>query len=148
MGNGENYPLKSSTTCTFLPVFLVIEARKMRFQVLTAVRISRLVSWIETLYGFVGKNQCFEETYCLHLQSWSPEDQHWQEERWAGLLRNKNVYNISVGKPHVRNQFGNLVIKMMINKTDLRQAQCEGTDWTKLTQDFKTKVTASGFHNR
>jgi hypothetical protein len=44
----------------------------MRFEVLTAVKMSMLVFWVVMPCGLVGKYQRFGGTYCLHL--FSPED--------------------------------------------------------------------------
>jgi hypothetical protein len=41
----------------------------LRFEVLTAVKMSVLFFWVVTLCGLVGKYQRFGGTYCLHLQS-------------------------------------------------------------------------------
>jgi hypothetical protein len=41
----------------------------MRFQVVTAVKMSISVFWIVTPGGLVGKYQLFGGTYCLHLQA-------------------------------------------------------------------------------
>jgi hypothetical protein len=40
----------------------------MRFDVLTAVRMSMLLLWVVTPCELVGRYQRFGETYCLHLQ--------------------------------------------------------------------------------
>jgi hypothetical protein len=40
----------------------------MRFEVLMAVKMSMLVSWVVTPYGLVGRYQRLGGTYCLHLQ--------------------------------------------------------------------------------
>jgi hypothetical protein len=39
----------------------------MRFEVLTAVKMSMLVFWVVTPCGLVGRFQRFRKTYCLHL---------------------------------------------------------------------------------
>jgi hypothetical protein len=42
----------------------------MRFEVLTAVKMSMLLFWIVTPCGLVGRYQGFGGTYCFHLQGW------------------------------------------------------------------------------
>jgi hypothetical protein len=45
--------------------------------VLTVVKISMLVFWVEISCGLVGRHQSFGRTYCFHLQGcFYPEDQH------------------------------------------------------------------------
>jgi hypothetical protein len=46
------------------------EARKMRFGLLTAMKMSMVVFWVVTSCGLVGGCQRFGGTYCLHLQGW------------------------------------------------------------------------------
>jgi len=42
----------------------------MRSKVLTAMKMSVLIFWVVTPYGFVGKYQLYEGTYCFHLHGW------------------------------------------------------------------------------
>jgi hypothetical protein len=41
----------------------------MRFEILTAVKMSMMVFWVVTTYGLTGAYQCFEGAYCPHLQA-------------------------------------------------------------------------------
>jgi hypothetical protein len=40
----------------------------MRFEVLTAVKMSMLVLWVVTPFRLAGRYRRFGETYCLHLK--------------------------------------------------------------------------------
>jgi hypothetical protein len=40
----------------------------LRFEVLTALKMSILVKWVVTPCGLVGRYQRFGGTYCLHRQ--------------------------------------------------------------------------------
>jgi hypothetical protein len=42
----------------------------MRFDFLTEVKMSVVVFWVVTLFGFVDWYKRFGGTYCFHLQSW------------------------------------------------------------------------------
>jgi hypothetical protein len=46
----------------------------LRFEVITAGEMLMLVLWVVTLCGLVGRYQCFEGKYGLHLQV-SQEDE-------------------------------------------------------------------------
>jgi hypothetical protein len=48
--------------------FKTVKYSRMRFEVLTAVKMSILVFWVVTQCGLVGRYQRFGGTYCLHLQ--------------------------------------------------------------------------------
>jgi hypothetical protein len=48
----------------------------MRFDVLTAVKMSMLVLWITESCGLVRRYQCFGGKYCLCLQGYNPNDRY------------------------------------------------------------------------
>lgn len=54
-------------------VFIFIVVMYVRYEVLTVVKKVHIVFfWVMTLYSLVGEYQCFEDIYCLHLQSRNP----------------------------------------------------------------------------
>jgi hypothetical protein len=56
-------------TIQFSSIIIVIIQYSIRFEVLTAVKMSILVFWLATPSELVGRYQRFGEIYCLHLQS-------------------------------------------------------------------------------
>jgi hypothetical protein len=60
--------------------------RHVRFEVFTAVTIMMMLFWVLAPCGLVGRRQLFGETYCLHLQDFSPEDGD------SMFIRNVGIY--------------------------------------------------------
>jgi hypothetical protein len=54
----------------------------LRFEVLTAVKISTLVFWVVTPCGLVGRYQRFGGTHCHHLQHFGRLLQYVPPKRW------------------------------------------------------------------
>jgi hypothetical protein len=76
-------PSKSPQVQTRIMIF--VKYKPMRFDVLTAVKMSMLVFWVVTPCGLVGRYQRFGGTYCLYLQDWS-------EDGGRTFLRNVGIY--------------------------------------------------------
>jgi hypothetical protein len=58
-----NNKKKTLITVLFADVAEIKMSHCVRFEVLTAVSMSMLVLWAVTPCGFVGRYQCFTETY-------------------------------------------------------------------------------------
>jgi hypothetical protein len=66
----------------------------MRFQVLTAGRMSLFVFWVVMPYGLVGRYQCFRGTYCPR-----DGDEHWYLPKSPHNITTQET-NIKILKVH------------------------------------------------